>query len=102
MKRSCSNKKKVAIVGSHSRVEYAANVRVDVGSPLVVAAQTRADLLKDAGFVFERGEAERQRLLSQADIEKQLGKLAYRQSRWQSQATIGQGLGSLGMTIWGS
>ncbi len=77
----------------------AANVRVDVGSPLVVAAQTRANLLKDVGFIFERGETERRRFLSQAEIERQIGKLAYRQSQWQSAATLGQGLGSLGLTL---
>jgi hypothetical protein len=77
----------------------AANVRVDVGSPLVVAAQTRADLLKDIGFIFERGETEASRLRSGADIERRTGEAARRQSRWRAFATLGQGLGSLGLQL---
>ncbi len=75
----------------------AANVRVDVGSPLVVAAQTRANLLKDVGFIFERGATEAERFRSQADIERRIGKNARRQSKWRAFSTLGQGLGSLGL-----
>ncbi len=76
-----------------------ANVRVDVGSPLVVAAQTRANLLKDVGFIFERGATEASRFRSQADIEIKTGKAARRQSKWRAFATLGQGLGSLGFQL---
>ena len=77
----------------------AANVRVDVGSPLVVAAQTRANLMRDIGFVFERGGTEASRFRSQADIELRTGKAAREQSKWRSFATLGTGLGSLGMSM---
>lgn len=76
----------------------AANVRVDVGSPLVVAAQTRANLLKDVGFVFERGQTDASRFRSQAAVERRTGKAARRQADWRSFATLGQGLGSLGLS----
>ena len=75
----------------------AANVRVDIGSPLVVAAQTRANLMKDVGFIFERGETEASRLRNQASVERRYGKTARKQSKWKSFATLGTGLGSLGL-----
>lgn len=78
----------------------AANVRVDVGSPLVVAAATRANLLKDVGFIFERGGTEASRLRSQAGVELRVGETARKQSKWQSFATLGQGLGSLGLNLY--
>ena len=75
----------------------AANVRVDIGSPLVVAAQTRANLMKDVGFIFERGETQASQFRSQAGVERRYGKVAREQSKWKSFATLGTGLGSLGL-----
>ncbi len=62
----------------------AGNVRVDVGSPLVVAAQTRADILKDVGFILERGEVQRQGYLNQANLERFQGKLIKKRSMWDA------------------
>jgi len=62
----------------------AGNIRVDVGSPLVVAAQSRADVLKDVGFILERGEVRRQAYLNAANLERYQGKLIKRRSMWDA------------------
>ena len=87
----------------------AANVRVDVGSPLVVAAATRATLLRDIGFIYEHGATQAGRFRSQAAIEIRAGKAAMKQAEdaakqteFASIATLGQGLGSLGLDLYGA
>lgn len=87
----------------------AANVRVDVGSPLVVAAATRATLLRDIGFIYEHGATQAGRFRSQAAIEIRAGKVAMqqaedaaKQTEFASIATLGQGLGSLGLDLYGA
>ncbi len=75
---------------SAQKAQFAASgVRVDVGSPLVVEAQTRADLMKDIGFILEGGEVQRQGYLNQANIERATGKIYKRKSMWDA---ISQGL----------
>lgn len=83
--------------------EFAAgNVLVNVGSPLVVEAQTKADIAKDIGFVLEEGRVESRELLSQAAYEeaygammKKRGKAARKQSKWNAIATGIQGFGTM-------
>jgi len=75
----------------------AAGVRVDVGSPLVVAAQTKADILKDIGFINAQGAARRDAYRNSASLERATGKKARRQSMWDA-VTLGlQSGGSIAM-----
>jgi len=72
------------LLASQKSAFAAGNVRVDVGSPLVVAAQTRADILKDVGFILEGGEVQRQGYLNSANLEEAQGKFYKRKSLWDA------------------
>jgi len=74
----------------------AGNVRVDVGSPLVVAAQTRADIARDVGYIFERGTTQASRFRQSAKFERKYGKTLRTQAKWAAVSTLFQGFGSLG------
>lgn len=70
---------------SAQKAQFAASgIRVDTGSPLVVAAQTRADLMKDIGFILEGGETQRQGFLNQANLELAQGKRLRKKSVWDA------------------
>jgi len=71
----------------------AGNIRINVGSPLVIAAQTRADIAKDIGFGLERGRAQSDFYRSQAALEIATGKAARKKSKWDA---ISQGIGGFG------
>ena len=73
----------------------ASGVRVDTGSPLVVEAQTRADILKDVGFILEQGSTQRERLFGSARLEKKRGRQLRRQSMWDAVTTGLRGVGSI-------
>jgi hypothetical protein len=79
------------------RADFAAGgINVDMGSPVVVAAQTRADVLRDVGFILEGGEAERTGYLNSAQIERARGKKFRRQSKWDAWAQGIEGGASMG------
>lgn len=78
--------------------EFIANgVLSNVGSPLVVAAQTKEDLSKDIGFTLEAGETEADYDTSMAGIEKAQGRQARQNSVWGAVSTGISGFGSLAM-----
>ena len=62
----------------------AGNVRVDVGSPLVLKAQMQKDILKDVGFILEEGDTARRGYLASADIERATGRMYRRRSVWDA------------------
>lgn len=74
-------------------------VRTNVGVPLLVEAQTRADIAKDIGFSLDVGRAEAGQFLASADIERRMGKFKKRRSRWEAIGVgAGAGLSYLGLT----
>lgn len=78
------------------KVRFAASgIRVDTGSPLVVEAQTRADILKDVGFILEQGSTERERYFRSAALEEKRGKKLRRRSMWDAVTTGLRGIGSI-------
>jgi hypothetical protein len=62
----------------------ASGVNVNMGSPLVVAAQTKADVLRDVGYILEGGEADRSRYAASAESELLMGKHYRRRSKWDA------------------
>lgn len=66
-------------------------VRTNVGVPLLVETQTRADIAKEIGFSLDVGRAETGRFLASADIEKRIGRFRRRKSKWDA---IGVGAGA--------
>lgn len=74
-------------------------IRTNVGVPLLVETQTRADIAKDIGFSLDVGRVEAGRFRSSADIEKRIGKFKRRKSRWDAIGIgAGAGLSYLGLT----
>jgi len=71
----------------------AAGIRLNVGAPLVIEAQTEADIAKDIGFILERGREEAGYYRSRAGLEIATGKAARRKSKWDA---ISQGLTGFG------
>lgn len=66
-------------------------IRTNVGVPLLVEAQTRADIAKDIGFSLDVGRAETGQFLSSAGIEKRIGKFKRKRSKFEA---IGVGAGA--------
>ncbi len=59
----------------------AGGIRINVGAPLVIEAQTRADITKDIGFILETGRAEEDFFRSSAALELATGRVALRQGK---------------------
>ncbi len=60
----------------------AGGIRINVGVPLVIEAETEAEIARDIGLGLERGRAEEGAFLSSAAIERASGKAAKRRSRF--------------------
>ncbi len=74
-------------------------IRTNVGVPLLVEAQTRADIAKDIGFSLDVGRAETGRFLASAEREKRIGKFKRKRSIWDAVGVgAGAGLSYLGLT----
>lgn len=73
----------------------ASGIRMNVGSPLVIEAQTREDVGKDVGFILEQGRAEEDYYKSSAAIERAMGKNARSQSKYSAWSQGLQGFGSI-------
>lgn len=67
----------------------AGNVRINVGSPLVIEAETRDQIAENIGFTLEGGQVESDFLRSSAALEIRTGKSLKRQSRFSA---LSQGL----------
>ena len=78
-------------------VAAAGGVKINVGAPLVIEAQTRADIAKDIGFVLERGREESAFYRSRAGMEIATGKAKRRKSKWDALSQGLTGFGSLAM-----
>jgi hypothetical protein len=81
------------LIETQKAVAAAAGIRINVGSPLVIQSETRANLAKDVGFVLERGRTETGFFESSAAIERDRGEAALKKSKWDA---ISQGLWGAG------
>ena len=78
-------------------VEAAAgNIKVNVGVPLVIKAETKKNITKDIGFILERGREESKFFRTRAALEIYEGKLRKRKSSFDA---LSQGLGIAGMGL---
>lgn len=73
----------------------AGGVRINVGAPLVIEAETNAAITRDIGFALKRGRAESAAFRSSAALEIASGKAALKQSRQRAFAQGIQGFGSI-------
>lgn len=73
----------------------AGGIRINVGVPLVIATQTRADITKDIGFSLERGRVEAGALRGRAAIEIATGKAIRRKSAFDAISRGLTGFGSI-------
>ena len=81
------------ILATQKSQAAASGVRINRGSPLLIEAETQANLTQDEGFILERGRVESLALRSGAEIERDIG----RNIRTQSRSTaLGQGLKGFG------
>lgn len=67
----------------------ASGIRINVGSPLVIETETRANIAKDIGFGLEAARVESTALLSSAFFERAVGKAKRKQSKFSA---LSQGL----------
>ena len=81
------------LLASQKSQAAAGGIRINVGAPLVVAAETRAARAKDIGFGLERGDVEAAAFRSGAAIEKRTGKAIRKRSVFNA---ISQGLTGFG------
>lgn len=73
----------------------ASGVKINEGAPLVIAAQTQADLTKDIGFTLNQGEQQYSNYMSQSALDKTTGKMKKKQSYWDAGETGLSGFGNL-------
>ena len=81
------------ILATQKSQAAAGGIRINVGSPLVIATETRDIIAKDIGFILESGRAESSFFRSSAALEIATGKAAKRQSKFSalSQGLLGFG-----------
>ena len=75
----------------------AGNIRINVGSPLVIEAETRDIITKDIGFILETGRAESDFFRSSAALEITTGKNINRQKKASAIAQGLRGFGSIAL-----
>jgi len=73
----------------------AGGIRINVGSPLVIETQTRADIATDIGYILERGRTESDYYRSSAAIEIATGKAARKKAKSSAWAQGIKGFGSI-------
>jgi len=73
----------------------AGGIRLNVGSPLVIEAQTRSDIAKDVGFILEAGREESRFYRTRAAFERARGKQARKQSKISAWTQGLMGFGSI-------
>ncbi len=78
----------------------AGNIKINVGAPLVIEAQTRSDIAEDIGFSLARGREEEAFFRSRGELELFAAKQIKKKSKFD---ILGQGLGiaSLGLNTFG-
>ncbi len=74
----------------------AGGIKVNVGVPLVIAAETKKNITKDIGFILERGREESKFFKTRAALSIYEGKVRKRQSSFDA---LSQGLGIAGMGL---
>jgi len=82
----------------------AGNIKINVGAPLVIAADTRNILAREKGYILKRGRDEAASLNYQARMALAVGKNAKRNANMGAIATGVGGVGSaaaLGYSWWG-
>ncbi len=72
------------LTASQKSAAAASGIRINVGSPLVIEAETKDIISKDIGFILESGRAESEAFRQSATIELALGKQAKRKSRFDA------------------
>ncbi len=75
----------------------AGNVRINVGAPLVIEAETKDLITRDIGFVLETGRVESSFLRSSAALEIATGKSINRQKKASAIAQGLRGFGSIAL-----
>ena len=81
---------------SEQKSEFAAGgVRINVGAPLVIEAETNAAITRDIGFALKRRRVESSAFRSSAALEIASGKAAKKRSRQRAFAQGIQGFGSI-------
>jgi len=75
----------------------AGNIRINVGAPLVIEAETRSYIARDIGYILETGRAEENYYRSSAAIELATGKAARKQARRTAWSQGLMGFGSVAM-----
>lgn len=73
----------------------ASNIRIDVGLPLVIEAETRDIIVRDLGFILESGGEEESFFRSRAGLEIATGKNIKRKSKFDAISTGLSGFGSI-------
>ncbi len=61
-----------------------AGIRTNVGVPLLLAAETQADITKDIGFSLDVGRVQEGRFLASADIEERIGRAGRKKARFET------------------
>ncbi len=72
-------------------------VKPKLGTAGRVQKEIEDEFRKDMAFIAAGGDIESRRLRSQADIERRMGKTAYRAGRWGAATTVMTGLGQTGI-----
>jgi hypothetical protein len=83
------------ILATQKSQAAAGGIRIDVGSPLVIEAETRANITQDIEFTLERGRAQATALRTGADIERELGKNIKRQAGFSAIGQSARGFGTI-------
>lgn len=73
----------------------ASGVLINVGAPLVIAAETQANITQDIGFALKGGRIESQALVSSAGLEREIGSNIRDQSRFAATGKAIKGFGTI-------
>ena len=77
------------LIATQKSTAAASGIRINVGAPLLIEAETRRIQAQETGFLMERAGAEATRLRTTAELERKGGRLAKKRARF---AAIMQGL----------
>ena len=76
------SEKRQRMIATQKSIAAAGGIRINVGVPLVIEAETNAEITKDIGFGLQRGRTEADFFRSRAGLEIVGGKVARKQARF--------------------
>jgi hypothetical protein len=96
-KAKIQGERRQRLIATQKATAAAGNIRINVGSPLVIETETRDSIAKDIGFSLKAGRVETESLLQSSKLERAIGESQKKQSVFNAASQVLLGAGSIAL-----